>query len=224
MLVGGIDEARRGPVIGPMTICLALATRENEEKLRVMGVKDSKLLTPAQRERLAVEIRKLCKIHLAKVTAKHLNEQMKLKSLNAIEADYMTELIKGIPKKDWGELELIYIDVPDPIPLKFVQRLGLPKKAKEKIHASHKAERFPIVAAASIIAKVTGDAELKKIEKELGCDLGSGYPHDPVTIKCLEENIHNPIMKKYLRTAWSTTKEMIKRLSFKTKQVKLDDF
>lgn len=117
MLVGGIDEARRGPVIGPMTICLALATRENEEKLRVMGVKDSKLLTPAQRERLAVEIRKLCKIHLAKVTAKHLNEQMKLKSLNAIEADYMTELIKGIPKKDWGELELIYIDVPVSYPL-----------------------------------------------------------------------------------------------------------
>jgi ribonuclease HII len=223
-LVAGIDEAGRGPVLGPMVLCLAISEEEEEPRLKGIGVKDSKLLRPEARERLSGEIRKVCKLHVAKVTAKELNVKMKAKSLNAIEADVMTDLLLGVSKADMEQIEKIFIDVPDPIPIKFVWRLRLPKDIKKKIHAAHKADvRFPICSAASIIAKVTRDEEIEKIKKELGCNFGTGYSHDAATIECVEKNIENPILKKYLRTEWKTTKNIIKRMKFKTKQVTLEN-
>lgn len=224
VLVAGIDEAGRGPVLGPMVLCLAISEEEEEPRLKGIGVKDSKLLRPEARERLAGEIRKVCKLHVAKVTAKELNIRMKIKSLNAIEADVISDLLREVPKAVIEKIKTIYIDVPDPIPLKFVWRLHLPKEVKKKIHAAHKADvRFPICSAASIIAKVTRDEEIEKIKKEVGCNFGTGYSHDAATIECVEKNIENPILKKYLRTEWKTTKNIIKRLKFKTKQVTLGE-
>jgi ribonuclease HII len=49
-LVCGIDEAGRGPVIGPMVISGILIEEKCLDKLRKIKVKDSKLLTPKQRE------------------------------------------------------------------------------------------------------------------------------------------------------------------------------
>jgi len=223
MLVAGVDEAGRGPVLGPMVLAIAVIDEEKEQYLKSIGVKDSKMLTPERREELAKVIHDTCDCHVAKITAKQLNSWMKVKSLNQIEADAAADLIFHLPELE--KVETIYIDSPDPVARKFVWRMNLNKSIKEKIHASHKADViFPICSAASIIAKTTRDAEIEKIKKEIECDFGTGYSHDERTIKCMEENINNPILHKYLRTEWKTTKEMMKRLSFKTKQVKLDDF
>jgi ribonuclease HII len=223
MLVAGVDEAGRGPVIGPMVMAITVIDKEKESYLKSIGVKDSKMLSPRQREDLMKDICHHCKCHVAKITAKQLNEWMKVRSLNQIEADAAADLIFHLPELD--KVETIYIDSPDPVARKFVWRMNLNKKIKEKIHASHKADViFPICSAASIVAKTTRDAEIEKIKKELGCNFNTGYSHDPATIKCLEENIDNPILRKYLRMEWSTTKNMIQKLKFKTKQVKLDGF
>jgi ribonuclease HII len=223
MLVAGVDEAGRGPVIGPMVMAITVIDKEKEGYLKSIGVKDSKMLSPRQREDLMKDICHHCKCHVVKITAKQLNEWMKVRSLNQIEADAAADLIFHLPELD--KVETIYIDSPDPVARKFVWRMNLNKKIKEKIHASHKADViFPICSAASIVAKTTRDAEIEKIKKELGCNFNTGYSHDPATIKCLEENINNPILRKYLRMEWSTTKNMIQKLKFKTKQVKLDGF
>lgn len=50
MKVAGVDEAGRGPVIGPLVIGVAVIDEKNIERLRDIGVKDSKQLTPGQRE------------------------------------------------------------------------------------------------------------------------------------------------------------------------------
>jgi ribonuclease HII len=52
VLICGIDEARRGPVLGPMVMCGALIDEEDLPKLEKLGPKDSKLLTAEQREDL----------------------------------------------------------------------------------------------------------------------------------------------------------------------------
>lgn len=216
-------ELPTGLVLGPMVICLAISDKAKEQELRAIGVKDSKLLTPHQREHLAAEIKKDCRLHVVKITAKQLNNLMRTRSLNQIEADVIAELIKEIPEKIMERVERIYIDVPDPVPIKFVHRLRLPKKLKEKIHASHKADvKYPICSAASIIAKTTRDAEIEKIKHELQCDFGTAYSHDVRTIECLEKNIGDKRWQKYLRMEWSTVKKLLKKSKFKTKQVKLE--
>ena len=60
-LIGGVEEAGRGPVIGPMVIAGVVIDEKDEQKLRDMGVKDSKLIPPAIREDLFAGIKKVAK-------------------------------------------------------------------------------------------------------------------------------------------------------------------
>jgi len=55
----GIDEAGRGPVIGPLVICGAMINEKDESRLSSMGVKDSKMLTRPQREGLFPKIKQM---------------------------------------------------------------------------------------------------------------------------------------------------------------------
>ncbi|VVB74008.1 Ribonuclease HII [uncultured archaeon] len=228
ILVGGADEAGRGPVIGPLVLCVAIYEKDREHELRQIGVRDSKLLSPAKREELAPILRDMCHLHVQKITAKEINALMKKDvSLNEIEAMWIADAMKGIEPDIVKRLDKIYVDAPDPDANRFTARIKshLPPKAPiaMKLHSSHKADViYPVAGAASIIAKVTRDQEIERIKEELGCDFGTGYSHDAATIKCVEENIDNPILKKYLRTEWATTKNIIARMKYTTKQVKLD--
>lgn len=87
ILVGGADEAGRGCVLGPLVICLATIELGREHELKKIGVKDSKLLTPGRRKHLFNKIRDICtELVVMKTTANSLNETMKKRSLNEIEA------------------------------------------------------------------------------------------------------------------------------------------
>jgi ribonuclease HII len=88
-----------------------------------------------------------------------------------------------------------------------------------KIVAEHKADaKYPVVSAASIIAKVTRDTEIERLKKVVGMDFGSGYPADPKTQEFLKNNWNNPDPKvqALFRKSWA---------SFKTaSQKKMDDY
>src|SRR3989344_1613403 len=60
-LILGIDDAGRGPVIGPMVLAGCLIDEETEREFKKMGVKDSKQLTPKRRDFFADVIRKKAK-------------------------------------------------------------------------------------------------------------------------------------------------------------------
>ena len=53
MLIAGVDEAGRGPLAGPVVAAAVIL----DPVQRIRGLRDSKLLTPAAREELAVLIR-----------------------------------------------------------------------------------------------------------------------------------------------------------------------
>ena len=53
MLIAGIDDSGRGPVLGPMVLAGVLIDEKDEHKLKDIGSRDSKTLTPKRREELA---------------------------------------------------------------------------------------------------------------------------------------------------------------------------
>ncbi|MEM5814247.1 MAG: ribonuclease HII [Candidatus Aenigmatarchaeota archaeon] len=212
----GIDEAGRGSVIGPLIVGGVLIDEEDEEKLKKIGVRDSKELTPAQRERMASEIKKVAKEWVTvRITAKEIDELRKKKNLNVIEAEKMAEIIKFL-KGDRA-----YVDAPQVSTEKFKNvLLALAKNHTEIIAENYADRKYKVVSAASIIAKVERDAEIEKIKKEAGFDFGVGYPHDERSIEFVKKCLREKRFLEYLRHSWTTVQE----LKGKKKQKKLGEF
>lgn len=208
MLILGLDEAGRGPVIGSMIIAGVLIEKKKEKDLKELGVRDSKLLTPKQRESLEKKIKKVAKeIHFIGITASEIDEKRKRMSLNELEAMKMvevTEMFKNKPDK-------VIIDLPDPTEPKYIRRMAKYGKLEFDITAEHKADmNYPIVAAASIIAKVNRDKSVRKLEKKYG-RLGTGYPHDPLTISFLEKCAKKGKYPNIVRKSWITARNLLNK-------------
>lgn len=200
-MIIGVDEAGRGCIIGPMVICAAAINPLEEYKLKEMGVKDSKKLSLRQREGLYGRVGKLTKYTTVKITAEELNVLMDRKNLNEIEAMKIAHAIDVLGIRD----ATVYVDSPDNVPSKFARRIEKYLKTRVKIISANKADdKYVIVGAASIIAKVTRDREIEKIKKETGIDFNSGYTSDPVTQKYVAQRKDYPQLQQYLRTKWST--------------------
>jgi len=207
----GIDEAGRGPVLGPMVLCGLAVNEEQEKELRKIKVKDSKILTPKKREELSEKIESIAThIIIIRVPAHKIDTNRKKGiNLNQIEAIKMAEIINMVkPDK-------VYIDSPSYNSHKFTDYLFSKLENKKiKIIAENYADKnYPVVSAASIIAKVDRDEQIKKIEKEVGEPIGIGYPHDEVTIQHLEKlaRENKGKMPRYVRTTWDTTRQIIKK-------------
>lgn len=199
MLICGTDEAGRGPVIGPLVICLASIAEGSEGELIKLGVADSKKLTSAKREELYPGILKICECRVRKISAVELNERMGRESLNLIEAKEMGELAQGIEGK-------MYIDLPEKNAEKFLMKAGLSGK---DVVAEHKADaKYPIVGAASIVAKVTRDREILELKGRVG-EIGSGYPSDERTINALKNPEIRKKLEGHIRTRWSTMERIL---------------
>ncbi|MCM8831432.1 MAG: ribonuclease HII [Candidatus Omnitrophica bacterium] len=208
-MIGGIDEAGRGCIIGPMVIALTIINPMEEYKLKELGVKDSKLLSKNKRKKLFYQIKKICKIKKVVISAQKINQLMEEKNLNEIEAFYCAKLLKNC------NCTRVYIDSPDPKAKNFEKRIRkYLKEEKLEIIAQNKADdSYPIVGAASIIAKVNRDAEIEKIKKEIG-DFNSGYTSDPKTIEFLTKNISKPELGKYIRKKWITLENIKQKRIF----------
>lgn len=187
MQICGIDEAGRGALVGPLVLCGAMIEEKDEPKLKNLGVKDSKLLSPQQRERIAEELKKIVKYQLIIVPPAEIDRNVNGEggsNLNWLEANKSVELVNMLnPEK-------AIIDCPSTNPKAYheylVERL-LHKKVK--IITEHKADaNYLIVGAASILAKVTRDAAIEEIKKHTGADCGPGYPSNPITVDFLKKN------------------------------------
>jgi len=216
-VIFGTDEAGRGPVIGPLVMVGLTIDEENLSKLEEMDVKDSKLLAPHKRELLFDRILEVVKdkvitiITPEKVDAALDSDSLNLNWLEAIETAKMINKLK--PDKAILDCPSNNIEAYSA----YVRR-HLANKEIE-IVSEHKADmRYPIVAAASIIAKVTRDREIKKIKKEIGINFGSGYPSDPLTQRFLKK--YHDKYPDIFRHTW----ESYKRLKYVKKQKSLIDF
>jgi len=218
MLICGVDEAGRGPVIGPMVIAAAAIEKAEEEDLAKMGAKDSKVLSRGQRDGLRKKISDACtETAFIEISAEELDELMARHSLNEIEAMKIGELLNGLKKKP----ELVIVDSPDTIAENFAKRLKKYVSFKTIIRAEHKADaKNPIVSAASILAKTRRDEAMDEISAKCGTDLGTGYPHDSKAIAFVEKSASEKTLSKFIRKKWATTQNIID----KKNQKKLFDY
>jgi ribonuclease HII len=195
-IIAGIDEAGRGPVIGPLVVCCASCRRDDEKLLKKLASKDSKALTAAQREEAYEKLKKFVTFRWVEISAGDLNGLMDTMSLNDIEAKTMADLIKKLGDGD------TMIDMPDRYGWTFRKRME--KFGVKKFEAEHKAdENYPIVAAASICAKIMRDKKIEEIRKAT-CDFGSGYPGDPKTRAALKDKEKRKSLEPFIRQKWKT--------------------
>ncbi len=209
MLVAGVDDAGRGCVIGPLVIAGVMMKEEDLPKLVQLGVRDSKLLSPHRRETLEPEIRRMAeKSAVVKLTPSEIDAIVsagrKLHKLNWLEAQAMARVLETL-KPDKA-----YVDASDVLEKRFEKDILDCLTFNLEIVSEHKADRnYPIVSAASIIAKVERDNEIAELAKAYG-DFGSGYPSDPRTIRflqqCLEKSCDYP---SFVRKSWKPAKKAI---------------
>jgi len=202
MLICGVDESGRGPVIGPMVFCAVVIEKDDEDTLKDLGVTDSKMLDAKTRECLFGEIEKVAEeARILAVNAKDITEWMKTASLNDVEAIKTAELLDSLV----CEPEEIYVDSPDTVPKRYSQNIRNLCKKRGRIIAEHKADMNHLaVGAASILAKVTRDAAIEELKKEYG-EIGNGYPSDQVTQKWLDRWFKkNRSFPECVRKRWST--------------------
>ncbi|MFH1587416.1 MAG: ribonuclease HII [Candidatus Diapherotrites archaeon] len=207
MLIAGVDEAGRGPCLGPMVLAITTIDFREEEKLSNIGVKDSKLLSPAQRQTKFRELKCIVsEFGVEKVDVEELDRLMDRKSLNEIEAMRVAMLLDNLKEKP----SVVFVDSPDVISHAFADRIRKYLSLDVVIRAEHKADlNYPIVAAASIIAKVERDREIEKLAKVYG-DIGSGYSHDAVTINFIKKFIgENNKLPHFARRSWITSQRLM---------------
>ena len=218
-MICGIDEAGRGPVFGPLVVA---GVKFNDDlKLIKFKVKDSKKLSPKRREILAIKIKKNCiSYEILVIPAKDIDDMRKVMTINEIEVNAFSKIIKKLKP------DICYVDSADVNEKRFADDILTNLSFKPDIVSKHKADDFyPIVSAASIIAKTKRDEEIRKIaielEEKLNIPLGSGYPADPITQKFLSKWIDRyKNLPPHIRRSWETTRNILKEKSIK----KIDDF
>lgn len=201
-MICGVDEAGKGSVLGPMVVA-AVAAR-SADVFDDMGVKDSKQLTPAERERLFLLIKKRCKVAIVKITAEEIDAIRREMTMNSCVARAHAEVIRKLAPKT------AYVDACDVNEFRYAESvknyLGITCEIVSEHHAD---DTYPIVSAASIIAKVTRDREISKLAKKYG-PIGSGYPSDPVSIAFLSAYIDkNRVPPPIARKSWKTVSALL---------------
>lgn len=202
-MILGVEEAGRGPVLGPMV--MACFWTNNQEQLKAMGAKDSKALTPVQRERLYEELTKLGTYEIIIVSPKEIDAAVThaTDNLNHLEARTSAKLINRALEKT--TIKEAILDCPTQNTVKYAHDVQAQLTEKIPIIAEHKADvNYPVVSAASIIAKVTRDREVRKIQETINIPVGSGYPADPATQEFLRN--HRKTHAYLFRQSWASYK------------------
>jgi ribonuclease HII len=209
VLVAGVDEAGRGCIIGPLVVAGVAVQEEKMPELTALGVKDSKLLTAKKRESLYDEIIKLTvNYHTVKLAPVEIDKavecQRRLHKLNRLEAQTMAQVIQTLAPNE------AYVDAADVLEKRFATHIRECLTIKTKIISRHKADLiYPIVSAASIIAKVQRDKEIETLRGEFG-DFGSGYLQDPKTQVFIKDWLKtNKDYPHCVRKSWKPAKKAL---------------
>lgn len=197
----GIDEAGRGPVIGPLILAGVLCGERQLEALERLRLKDSKRTSRPRRAELAREIAARVKIRLLAFPPALLEE-----NLNQVELEGMARLVQGLNP------QVLYLDAPVRSVLipRYVQELrrrtGRPDL--EVIAENGADDRYPVVSAASIVAKVYRDQAIERLRALYG-DFGWGYPLEKKTRRFLEQvYARRRCFPPCVRTRWRTSRRV----------------
>ncbi|NMB79024.1 MAG: ribonuclease HII [Methanomicrobiales archaeon] len=207
-MICGVDEAGKGSVLGPMVV--AAVCVKDEKSLADLGLKDSKLLSEKERERLYPLIRRRCKIATVKLDAQDIDRVRLEMTMNAAVAKAHAAVITKLSPS------CAFVDACDVNIFRYAEMVRSHlEKPCEIVSEHHADEKFFVVSAASIIAKVTRDRAIRTLAKKYG-EIGSGYPSDPITIRYLSGYIdEHRVPPPIARRSWKTVGALIAKRSQK---------
>ncbi len=203
-MVLGIDEAGRGPLVGPLVIAGVAVAGGDIDLLRKIGVDDSKKLTRSRREALFNSIIDIARVVIVRKAAP---KEIDSENLNELSYRAILGIIEALCASSLSCPRAIYID-----------NIGVADSFRRRIeHAARvlgvehvvmepKADsKYTVVGAASIVAKVLRDWEILNLSRHIG-DFGSGYVSDPKTVRWLN-SLDTKDMENigyFIRHKWST--------------------
>ncbi len=218
-MICGVDEAGKGPVLGPLVIAGVIF--EDDSELADLNVRDSKKITPKRREFLAKKIKeRALKYEILVISASDIDDMRKVMTLNEVEVNAFSKVIDKLRP------DICYVDAADVNEKRFGKNILSNLSFYPKIISKHKADdTYLVVGAASILAKTTRDEIVRKIsadlEKKLRLSLGSGYPADPITKKFLKTWVETyGELPPHVRHSWKTAQNLMKESKMRT----LDDY
>ena len=210
----GVDEAGRGPVIGPLVVCAMCIPENDEGVLREIGARDSKELSPAKRHSISEKILSEAKssgwgVGIVICEAERIDLNSQSSDLNRLEIDLFAEAIEAAADSDFhGTVMADACDVNEErFTNRLVSRLGS-DWSEWTVVSRHGMDSQSVVAgAASILAKVNRDDAISAIEAGIGIRIGSGYPSDPLTREAVRELVSGELPHECLRWSWSTVSD-----------------
>ena len=212
----GIDEAGRGSLIGPLVVGAFCLPEDRCAELVTLGAKDSKALSADARERVFEGLARLgTRAHVA-LAPRTIDRAVERGGLNDLEAETFARLIRELAP------DVAYVDACDPNEQRFGLRVARLSGTRARVVSRHHADRdFPIVGAASIVAKVRRDRAIAQLAGKLGGELGSGYPSDERTIQYVRDALAaGGQVPAWVRSSWSTMERVKPRRPART----LDSF
>jgi ribonuclease HII len=175
-------------------------------------VKDSKLLTRRSRQLLSPRIVSLAEAHaIFEIQPQEIDSVVlrgrPMNRLNHLEARVAAKIIDRLKPG------IAYVDAPDRSPERFACQILQGLKTPTRIVSEHHADRkYPVVSAASILAKVKRDEVIDELHRSYG-DFGSGYPSDPKTTEFVREWIlRNGCNIPIVRRTWKTFRRLQREL------------
>ena len=216
-IILGIDEAGRGPVMGPMVYACAYWKEEYDKDIRKkFKFNDSKALRAEEREKMFENIKShpnIIRYELIVLPPDYISKEMLKRekvSLNQISQDSAKKLIKMAMDKK-ANIRKIFVDTVGPAEsYEILLKKSLPDDTIQ-VKVEPKADAtYECVSAASIVAKVTRDSIIETLEKT-DKECGSGYPSDPKTKEWLKNNYDNVFgFGREVRFSWKTVDNLFK--------------
>lgn len=199
----GVDEAGKGPVLGSMFAAAVLADPTDLPD----DVADSKRLTANRRESIAATLSadSNVQVGVAEIPVDRIDDPET--DMNTLTVEAHGAAIELVARDD---LEGV-VDAGDTDASRFGRRVAARVSADVSIEAAHRADdKYPIVSAASIVAKVARDRHVEELASEYDTPLGSGYPGDQTTRSFLEDFVReNGSLPPCARRSWKTSEDVL---------------
>ncbi|MFP3951177.1 MAG: ribonuclease HII [Candidatus Bathyarchaeia archaeon] len=204
-----MDEAGRGPAIGPMVVAAALFNEDDISNLLEMGVNDSKKLSQDRREELAEEIKDIALDYQYFIVSPRTIDQVVLNNRRLRKLNYLTTMIMAKIIRDLSP-DVAYVDACDVIPERCKRQILRVLPYRPDLICEHNADvTYPATSSASILAKVKRDSIIEDLHREYG-DFYSGYPSDEGTRAWLKSYFdeHREV-PHFIRRSWLTVRKLL---------------
>ncbi|MDD1662300.1 MAG: ribonuclease HII [Methanomicrobiales archaeon] len=203
-MICGVDEAGKGAVLGPLVVA-GVACGSDAEAAAV-GARDSKTLSPSRREEIYAEIVARFRVATRTIPPREIDARP-AHTLNLCIARAHAAVVSDLGAG------LAILDACDVDEKRYGRTVAGYLTSRCRIRSVHDADRiYPVVGAASIVAKVLRDRAIAELAREHG-EVGSGYPSDPVTIAWLRRYLQKEkAPPPFARASWATTRDLMAEL------------